>query len=149
MDSRRVIATRAKPKRSVSCLATSIYPSALTLPPVISVSRAAMPNTSLSLIPIFIRQSEFFLYSPKDKEAVFKCKELVYEFPEITSWIRAKKEDFQLVKDLEIKETGILVSCSDYHIFNKFGWTRQQAMDNYLSVVEDVYKRQELCSAIR
>ena len=84
-----------------------------------------------------IRQSEFFLYSPKDKEAVVKCKELGYEFPEITSWIRAKKEDFQLVKDLEIKETGILVSCSDYHIFHKFGWTRQQAMDNYLSVVEE------------
>lgn len=82
-----------------------------------------------------IRQSEFFLYSQKDKQAVEKCLEKGYEFPEVTSWIRAKKEDFQLVKDFEIKETGILVSCSDYHIFKKMKWTRQQAMDNYLAVV--------------
>ena len=54
---------------------------------------------------------------------------------EITSWIRAVKEDFQLVKDMGIKETGILVSCSDYHIFKKLGKTRKQAMDSYLSVV--------------
>lgn len=43
-----------------------------------------------------IRQTEFFLYSPKDKEAVIKCMEMGYEFPQVTSWIRAKKEDFQL-----------------------------------------------------
>ena len=48
-----------------------------------------------------IRQSEFFLYSPKDKEAVMKCRELGYQFPQVTSWIRAKKEDFQLVKDAQ------------------------------------------------
>ena len=47
-----------------------------------------------------IRQTEFFLYSPKDKEAVLKCQELGYDFPQITAWIRAKKEDFQLVKDM-------------------------------------------------
>ena len=82
-----------------------------------------------------IRQSEFFLYSPKDKEAVVKCLEKGYEFPQVTSWIRAKKEDFQLVKDFQIQETGILVSCSDYHIFKKMGWTREEAMKNYLGVV--------------
>ncbi len=64
-----------------------------------------------------IRQSEFFLYSKKDRDAVYKCMERGYKFPEVTSWIRASKEDFQLVKDLGMKETGILVSCSDYHIF--------------------------------
>ena len=37
-----------------------------------------------------IRQTEFFLYSPKDKEAVIKCMEMGYEFPQITSWILAK-----------------------------------------------------------
>ncbi len=84
-----------------------------------------------------IRQSEFFLYSPKDKEAVQKCLEKGYKFPEVTSWIRAKKEDFQLVKDMGIKETGILVSCSDYHIYKKLGWNRSQAMHNYCSVVYD------------
>ena len=84
-----------------------------------------------------IRQTEFFIYSEKDREAVRKCMELGYEFPEITSWIRATKEDFKLVKEMGIKETGILVSCSDYHIFKKLGKTRKQAMEDYLAVVRD------------
>ena len=84
-----------------------------------------------------IRQSEFFLYSEKDRNAVYKCMERGYEFPEITSWIRANKKDFQLVKDMGIKETGILVSCSDYHIFYKMKMTRKQAMEHYLSVVRE------------
>jgi len=84
-----------------------------------------------------IRMSEFFLYSKKDRDAVYKCMERGYEFPEITSWIRASKEDFKLVKQLGMKETGILVSCSDYHIFLKLKMTRRQAMEHYLSVVKD------------
>ena len=82
-----------------------------------------------------IKQTEFFVYNKQDKEAVYKCLEKGYEFPEITSWIRAKKEDFKIVKEMGLKETGILVSCSDYHIFNKLGWNRSQAMKNYLDVV--------------
>lgn len=84
-----------------------------------------------------IRQSEFFVYTEKDREALALCQELGYTFPEITTWIRASKKDFELVKNLGIKETGILVSCSDYHIFNKMGLTRKQAMDKYLGVVKD------------
>ncbi len=60
-----------------------------------------------------IRQTEFFIYSKKDRQAIEKCMELDLKFPEITSWIRASKEDFKLVRELGIKETGILVSCSD------------------------------------
>ena len=66
-----------------------------------------------------IRQSEFFLYSKKDKEAVEKCQELGLSYPEITGWIRAAKEDIPLVKNAGIKETGLLTSVSDYHIFLK------------------------------
>jgi isopropylmalate/homocitrate/citramalate synthase len=84
-----------------------------------------------------IRQSEFFLYSEKDREAVYKCLERGYEFPEVTSWIRASKKDFQLVKEIGIKETGVLVSCSDYHIFYKLKMTRKQAIEHYLSVIRD------------
>lgn len=84
-----------------------------------------------------IRQSEFFLYSEKDREAVRACLELGYEFPEVTSWIRANKNDFKLVKEMGIKETGILTSCSDYHIFNKMNLTRAQALDKYLGIVKD------------
>lgn len=83
-----------------------------------------------------IRQSEFFLYTDKDKKAVEECRNLGYEFPQITSWIRANPKDFELVKQMEIKETGILVSCSDYHIFKKMNLTRTQAMEKYLSVVK-------------
>jgi isopropylmalate/homocitrate/citramalate synthase len=83
-----------------------------------------------------IRQSEFFLYTDKDKEAVRKCQERGYEFPEITGWIRANKADFKLVKDMGLKETGILTSASDYHIFNKLKKTRKQAMEDYLDVVK-------------
>ncbi|MFR7992508.1 MAG: 2-isopropylmalate synthase [Lachnospiraceae bacterium] len=84
-----------------------------------------------------IRQSEFFLYSKKDRDAVYKCMERGYQFPEVTSWIRASKKDFQLVKDIGMKETGILVSCSDYHIFYKMKSTRKEIMQQYLSVVRD------------
>ncbi len=83
-----------------------------------------------------IRQSEFFVYTDKDKEAVQQCLDLGYEFPEVTTWIRASKKDFELIKAFGIKETGILVSCSDYHIFNKMGLTRRQAMEKYLGIVK-------------
>jgi len=83
-----------------------------------------------------IRQTEFFLYSKKDREAVSKCQELGLEFPEITAWIRAVKKDFELVKSMQIKETGILTSCSDYHIFLKLKKNRRQALDGYKEVVE-------------
>ena len=86
-----------------------------------------------------IRQTEFFVYSKKDRDAIDKCRELGLKFPEITSWIRASKEDFKLVKELDIKETGILVSCSDYHIFKKMKMSRKQAMDHYLGTIKDAF----------
>ena len=82
-----------------------------------------------------IRATEFFVYSENDRKALHACQELGLEFPEITTWIRASLEDFKLVKDLGIKETGILVSCSDYHIFKKLGISRGQAMEHYLKTI--------------
>ena len=87
-----------------------------------------------------IRQTEFFVYSEKDRKAIEKCKELGLKFPEITTWIRASREDFKLVKDLGIRETGILVSCSDYHIFKKMKMTRKQCMEYYLATVSDAFE---------
>ncbi len=87
-----------------------------------------------------IRQTEFFVYSKKDREAIEKCRELGLKFPEITTWIRASKEDFKLVRDLGIRETGILVSCSDYHIFKKLKMTRKQALDHYLAAVGEAFE---------
>ena len=82
-----------------------------------------------------IRACEFFLYSDKDKEAVRKCLELGHKYPEVTGWIRASKDDFKLVKELGLKETGILTSASDYHIFLKFNKSRAQILDLYLDLV--------------
>jgi len=82
-----------------------------------------------------IKQSEFFVYSKKDKEAVQRCMEKGYDYPKISAWIRAKKEDFEIVKNLGIRETGILVSCSDYHIFKKLNMSRSQAIKTYLGTV--------------
>ena len=84
-----------------------------------------------------IRQTEFFVYSKSDREALERCMDLGFEFPEITTWIRASKADFELVKNIGVKETGVLVSCSDHHIFNKMGLTRRQALDKYLGIVKD------------
>lgn len=84
-----------------------------------------------------IRQSEFFLYSETDKTGLRMCQELGLEFPEITGWIRASKADFEIAKNMGLKECGILVSCSDYHIYSKLKMTRRQAMDSYLGIVKD------------
>ena len=87
-----------------------------------------------------IRQTEFFVYSQKDRKALEECQALGLKFPEITTWIRANKEDFKLVKDLGIRETGILVSCSDYHIFKKLKKTRKEAMEGYLAAVAQAFE---------
>ncbi len=85
-----------------------------------------------------VRQSEFFVYTEKDRRAVEKCIELGYDFPEVTTWIRANDGDFKIVKDLGIKETGVLVSCSDYHIYKKMHLNRTEALEKYLGVVRKV-----------
>ncbi len=83
-----------------------------------------------------IRQSEFFLYSNKDKEAVEHCRERGYRYPEITGWVRAHPDDLALVKEMGLRETGILTSVSDYHIFLKLNWSRRRAAEEYLTVVK-------------
>ena len=83
-----------------------------------------------------VRQSEFFIYSKKDKDALHACQDTGLKFPEITTWIRANAKDFELVKEAGVAETGILVSCSDYHIFKKMHLTRRQALDQYLGIVK-------------
>lgn len=84
-----------------------------------------------------IKFSEFFLYSEKDRKAVEDVLALDYDYPEVTGWIRANKKDLQLVKDAGLKETGILTSCSDYHIFLKLNKTRKKAMEDYLAIVKE------------
>lgn len=82
-----------------------------------------------------IRQSEFFLYSDKDRDALAKCQERGYRYPEITGWIRAVPADFELVRQVGLEETGILTSISDYHISMKFKKTRAQVLEDFMKVV--------------
>jgi len=88
-----------------------------------------------------IRQTEFFLYTKNDREALDRCRALGHSYPECTGWIRAVKGDFRLVKEAGLKETGMLTSCSDYHIFHKlkFG-SRKECMDNYCEVVDAAFE---------
>jgi isopropylmalate/homocitrate/citramalate synthase len=83
-----------------------------------------------------IRQTEFFLYTKNDRDTIDACRNLGLRYPEITGWIRANIGDLRLVREMGLKESGLLTSCSDYHIFYKQKQTRQQAMDDYLEVVE-------------
>src|SRR5215469_439410 len=83
-----------------------------------------------------IRQSEFFLYTDRDRRAVELCREKGLRFPEITGWIRATLDDYGLVRAAGLAETGILASISDYHIYRKMGSDRATVLEGYLRVVE-------------
>jgi isopropylmalate/homocitrate/citramalate synthase len=84
-----------------------------------------------------IRKSEFFLFSDKDRAMVDACRSLNLPYPQVTSWIRAVTEDLKLVKEAKIKETGVLTSISDYHIYLKLGLNRKKALDKYLGLVKE------------
>jgi isopropylmalate/homocitrate/citramalate synthase len=89
-----------------------------------------------------IRQSEFFLYTEKDRQAVDRCREQGNEFPEITGWIRAHEGDFRLVKEMKLAETGMLTSSSDYHIFYKLKMDRKKAMDFYVHMASQAIENE-------
>ena len=83
-----------------------------------------------------IRQTEFFAYTPLDREAIAECRQR--PGPEVTTWMRASLEDLRAVQATGVKETGILASASDYHIYLKMNRTRRQAADDYTRVVSAV-----------
>src|SRR5438105_14693545 len=83
-----------------------------------------------------VRQTEFFAYTDKDREAINACR--LREGPEVTTWMRASKDDLRVVQPTGVKETGILMSASDYHIFLKMKRTREQAMNDYADIVQAV-----------
>ncbi len=83
-----------------------------------------------------IRQCEFFLYSKLDAQALEACLAQGLEYPEVTGWIRANAKDLSIVKGFGLKETGILTSVSDYHIFLKLKSTRAKIMEEYLAIVK-------------
>ena len=82
---------------------------------------------------------ETFIYQKRDLWVLDKLLERGYEFPKITTWIRANPRD---VKELyeasqgRVKETGMLASSSDHHIFDKLGYrSKEDAIDKYLKPI--------------
>ena len=85
-----------------------------------------------------IEKLECFLFNQRDKDVARSILDKGYEFPEVTGWARAKKEDIDLVLKMDgIKETGILMSVSDVHIFEKLGMkSREEAEKKYLDALQ-------------
>jgi isopropylmalate/homocitrate/citramalate synthase len=87
-----------------------------------------------------IAYTEFFLYSDNDIAAVEACLEEFAsspQYPEPTCWIRGLADDalyLKLMQYLGIKETGLLSSCSDYHIFLKLRKNWRTAAEEYLNM---------------
>src|SRR6202165_919490 len=83
-----------------------------------------------------IRQTEFFAYTPVDREAIAACQQR--PGPEVTTWMRASLDDLKAVKTTGVRETRILASASDYHIYLKMNRTRRRAAEDYGKVVRAV-----------
>jgi len=83
---------------------------------------------------------ETFIYQKRDAWTLDKLLERGYEWPRVTTWTRATPKD---IKDLvaisqgRIKETGMLASASDHHIFDKLGFkSKEEAIEKYLQPIE-------------
>ena len=90
-----------------------------------------------------INRLETFIYQDRDQWALHKLLDRGYEFPEITTWTRAQPKDIKLLVDVakgRIKETGMLASASDHHIFDKLRFaSKQEAADKYLQPVHTAW----------
>ncbi|MDP6101928.1 MAG: 2-isopropylmalate synthase [Dehalococcoidia bacterium] len=83
-----------------------------------------------------IEQVEVFIYQKRDLWALDKLLDKGYEFPQVTTWTRALPKDIKMLVDVSqgrIKETGMLASSSDHHIFDKLGHpSKAKAAERYL-----------------
>ena len=94
-----------------------------------------------------IRYTEFFLYADGDIDALRACMEEYAanpQCPEPTCWIRGLSDDalyLKLMQHMGIKETGLLSSCSDYHIFLKLHKNWKTAAEEYLGMAKTAAER--------
>src|SRR5918912_1129039 len=98
--------------------------------------QCAFPGSSGAL-----RQAEFFVYRDADRRMLEAALERHRggNPGEPTTWIRASAKDAVLVREIGVRETGMLASASDYHTFYKFSpGGRRIAAKNYLDAVRAV-----------
>ncbi len=86
-----------------------------------------------------IEAVEAFIYQKRDLWVLEKLLERGYEFPRVTTWTRATPKDIKLMVEVtqgRVKETGMLASASDHHIFDKQGFHgKDEAIEKYLSPI--------------
>ena len=82
---------------------------------------------------------EVFIYQKRDLWTLEKLLERGYDFPRVTTWTRATPKD---IRDLvhisggKIKETGLLASASDHHIFDRLSFrSKEDAIERYLAPI--------------
>ncbi len=82
---------------------------------------------------------ENFIYQKRDLWALDKLLQREYEHPRVTTWTRATPKDIKDLVDISqgrIKETGILASASDHHIFDKLKFhSKEEAVEKYLAPI--------------
>jgi isopropylmalate/homocitrate/citramalate synthase len=88
-----------------------------------------------------VRQAEFFVYRDDDRRTLEAALERHAGGAPVepTTWIRASRRDAELVREIGVRETGMLASASDYHTFHKFRpGGRRAAAEAYLDAVRAV-----------
>jgi 2-phosphinomethylmalic acid synthase len=88
-----------------------------------------------------VRQAEFFVYREADRRILDAALERWRDGAPVepTTWIRASARDAALVREIGVRETGMLASASDYHTFHKFTpGGRRSAAASYLDAVRAV-----------
>ena len=82
---------------------------------------------------------EAFIYQKRDVWTLEKLLERGYEWPRVTTWTRATPKDIKLLVEVSqgrVKETGMLASASDHHIFDKLGHSsKEDAIEKYLQPI--------------
>ncbi len=86
-----------------------------------------------------IEQVEVFIYQKRDIWCLEQLLDRGYDFPRVTTWTRATPKDIKLMVDVSggrVKETGMLASSSDHHIFDKLGYrSKEEAIEKYLQPI--------------
>lgn len=82
---------------------------------------------------------EAFIYQKRDVWTLEKLLERGYEWPRVTTWTRATPKDIKLLMEVsqgKVRETGMLASASDHHIFDKLGYaSKEEAIEKYLQPI--------------